>query len=52
MKNIDYAAMGGRIRNARLNAGLSQSELAEKCNLSISFLNKNRLSSNSFVIFS
>ena len=38
MKNIDYAAMGGRIRNARIAAGLSQSELAEKCNLSISFL--------------
>lgn len=38
MNNIDYAAMGGRIRNARLTAGLSQSELAEKCNLSVSFL--------------
>ncbi len=38
MKNIDYTAMGGRIRNARLDAGLSQSELAEKCNLSVSFL--------------
>ena len=38
MKNIDYAAMGGRIRNARQAAGLSQSELAERCCLSISFL--------------
>lgn len=38
MKNIDYAAMGVRIRTARLDAGLSQSELAEKCNLSVSFL--------------
>lgn len=38
MKNIDYTAMGGRIRNARLDAGLSQSELAEQCNLSVSFL--------------
>ncbi|MCI8431245.1 MAG: helix-turn-helix transcriptional regulator [Lachnospiraceae bacterium] len=38
MKSIDYTAMGGRIRNARLDAGLSQSELAEKCNLSVSFL--------------
>ena len=38
MKNIDYTAMGGRIRNARLDAGLSQSELAERCNLSVSFL--------------
>jgi len=38
MKNIDYAAIGGRIRNARLAAGLSQAALAEKCNISISFL--------------
>lgn len=38
MKNIDHTAMGGRIRNARLDAGLSQSELAERCNLSVSFL--------------
>ena len=38
MKNIDYAAMGGRIRNARQAAGLSQSELAERCCQSISFL--------------
>ena len=38
MKNIDYTAMGARIRNARLAAGLSQSGLAERCNLSISFL--------------
>ena len=38
MKNIDYAAMGGRIRYARLAAGLSQSELAERCGLSVSFL--------------
>ena len=38
MKNIDYAAVGGRIRNARLDAGLSQSELAERCSLSVSLL--------------
>ena len=38
MKNIDYAAMGGRIRSARQAAGLSQSELAEQCGLSVSFL--------------
>lgn len=38
MKNIDYTAMGGRIRSARQTAGLSQSELAERCALSVSFL--------------
>ena len=38
MKNIDYTAMGGRIRSARQAAGLSQSELAERCALSVSFL--------------
>lgn len=38
MKNIDYTAMGGRIRGARQAAGLSQSELAERCALSVSFL--------------
>lgn len=38
MKNIDYTAMGGRIRSARQAAGLSQSELAEQCALSVSFL--------------
>ena len=38
MKNIDYTAMGGRIRNARQSLGLSQLELAEQCGLSVSFL--------------
>lgn len=38
MKNIDYAAIGSRIRSARQAAGLSQTQLAEQCNLSISFL--------------
>ena len=38
MKNIDYTAMGGRIRSARQEAGLSQSELAERCSISVSFL--------------
>ena len=38
MKNIDYTAMGGRIRNARQSLGLSQLELAEQCGLSASFL--------------
>ena len=38
MKNIDYTAIGGRIRMARLAAGLPQAALAERCNISISFL--------------
>lgn len=38
MKNIDYIAIGNRIRNARKNMGLSQEQLAEKCGLSVSFI--------------
>ena len=37
MKNIDYIAIGNRIRTARKNMGLSQEQLAEKCSLSVSF---------------
>lgn len=38
MKNIDYIAIGNRIRTARKNMGLSQEQLAEKCSLSVSFI--------------
>lgn len=35
MKNsFDYSALGERIRKARKNLGLTQEELAEKCDLS------------------
>lgn len=36
--NIDYISIGSRIRSARTALGLSQEQLAEKCNLSTSFI--------------
>ncbi len=36
--NIDYISIGNRIRSARIALGLSQEQLAEKCNLSTSFI--------------
>ena len=36
--NIDYISIGNRIRTARTNLSLSQEQLAEKCNLSTSFI--------------
>jgi transcriptional regulator with XRE-family HTH domain len=38
MKNLDYIAIGNRIRSTRKNIGLSQEELAEECGLSVSFM--------------
>lgn len=38
MKTIDYISVGSRIRSARKNLGLSQEQLAESCNLSVSFM--------------
>lgn len=36
MKNIDYKAMGSRIRARRLELGLTQEKLAEKADISTS----------------
>ena len=36
MKNIDYKAMGNRIRARRLEMGLTQEKLAEKAEISTS----------------
>lgn len=38
MKNIDYISIGNRVRTARKNLNLSQEELAELCDLSVSFM--------------
>ncbi len=38
MRKLDYNKIGQRIRQARKAKGWSQGELAEKCNISMSFL--------------
>ena len=38
MRELDYGKMGMRIRQVRRARGWSQSELAEKCGISMSFL--------------
>lgn len=38
MQELDYGKMGMRIRQVRKAKGWSQSELAEKCGISMSFL--------------
>ena len=37
---VDYSIIGSRLRQARINAGLTQQELAEKTNLSIAFISR------------
>lgn len=38
MNNIDYAKIGKKIKSLRNNAGLTQEQLAEKCDISTSYL--------------
>ena len=38
MKELDYQALGARIRKARMHKGLSQEKLAEECSLSPSHI--------------
>ena len=38
MKNIDYKAMGNRIRARRLEMGLTQEKLAEMADCSLSYI--------------
>ena len=38
MKELDYSDLGSKLRNARLNQNLTQEKLAEKCNISTSYL--------------
>lgn len=37
---VDYSIIGSRLRQARIKAGLTQQELAEKTNLSIAFISR------------
>lgn len=37
---VDYSIIGSRIKKARLEAGLTQQEMAEKTNLSIAFISR------------
>lgn len=37
---IDYSIIGARLKSARLNAKLTQQELAEKTNLSVAFISR------------
>ena len=37
---IDYSIIGQRLKNARINTGLTQQELAEKMNLSVAFISR------------
>ena len=37
---VDYCIIGSRLKQARLNAGLKQQEIAEKMNLSVAFISR------------
>jgi transcriptional regulator with XRE-family HTH domain len=37
---VDYSIIGARLKNARLEAGLTQQVLAEKTNLSVAFISR------------
>ncbi len=37
---VDYSIIGSRIKQARLKAGLTQQEIAEKMNLSVAFISR------------
>lgn len=37
---VDYSIIGSRLKKARLDAGLTQQEMAEKTNLSIAFISR------------
>lgn len=37
---VDYAIIGSRLKNARIESGLTQQELAEKINVSIAFISR------------
>ncbi len=37
---VDYHIIGSRLKQARLKAGLTQQELAEKANLSVAFISR------------
>ena len=37
---VDYSIIGSRLKQARIKAGLTQQELAEKTNLSIAFISR------------
>lgn len=37
---VDYCIIGSRIKQARLKAGLTQQEMAEKTNLSVAFISR------------
>ena len=37
---VDYCIIGSRLKQARLNAGLTQQEIAEKMNLSVAFISR------------
>lgn len=37
---VDYCIIGSRLKQARLKAGLTQQEMAEKTNLSVAFISR------------
>ena len=37
---VDYCIIGSRLKQARLNAGLTQQEIAEKMNLSVALISR------------
>lgn len=37
---VDYSIIGSRLKQARLKAGLTQQEMAEKTNLSVAFISR------------
>lgn len=37
---VDYSIIGSRLKNARIQSGLTQQELAEKTNLSVAFISR------------
>ena len=37
---VDYSIIGSRLKRARIKAGLTQQELAEKTNLSVAFISR------------
>lgn len=37
---VDYSIIGSRLKSARIKAGLTQQEMAEKTNLSVAFISR------------
>ena len=40
--NVDYAAIGQRIKNSRNQKGMTQEELAEAANLSVTYISSHQ----------